>query len=112
MENFFDGIQKQAFTIVSNTMGYNAVWVPSNSEVSQTARILFKDATETAKLLQIEYDPERAIMEYYVGSFTGLKPLVDAKSDEYLTISTIQYLVDDIEVKEDGKTFLAHIRKA
>lgn len=111
MENLFDGIQHKAFTIVSNTMGYNATWTPSNNNTSLTARVLFKDATETAKLLQIEYDPERAIIEYFEGSFTGLKPLVDAKSDEMVTISNVQYVVDEVEIKEDGKTYLAHMRK-
>lgn len=112
MENLFDGIQHTAFTVVSNTMGYNATWTPSNSNIGETARVLFKDATETAHLLQLEYDPERAIMEYYVGSFSTLKPLVDAKSDEFVIISSVQYVVDNVEIKEDGKTFLAHIRRS
>lgn len=112
MENLFDGLQKTAFAVVSNTIGYNGSWTPSNDNLSQTARILFKDATETAKLLQIEYDPERAIMEYYIGSFAGLKPMVDAKSDEFVTISNVRYFVDSVEIKEDGKTFLAHIRRS
>lgn len=110
MENLFDSIQDTAFGIVSNTMGYNATWVPSNNAPAQNARILFKDASQTAKLLQIEYDPARAIIEYKIGDFTGLKELVDSKSDEMITVSGITYGVNAIEAKYDGKTFYAHLQ--
>jgi hypothetical protein len=112
MENLFDSIQASVFSVVSGTMGYTASWVPSNNAPEQTARILFKDASETSKVLQMEYDPQRAIMEYYRGSFEGLKSAVDGRDDEYISVSGIKYVVDDIEVKSDGKTFFAHLRKA
>lgn len=112
MENLFDSIQASVFSVVSGTMGYTASWMPLNNAPEQTARVLVKDASETAKLLQIEYDPQRAIMEYYFGSFEGLKQSVDARNDEYLLISGARYIVDDIEAKNDGKTYFAHLRKA
>jgi hypothetical protein len=112
MENLFDSIQASVFSVVSGTMGYTAFWMPSNNAPEQTARVLLKDASETAKVLQMEYDPQRAIMEYYRGSLEGLKQSVDARYDEYLQISGVRYIVDDIEIKNDGKTFFAHLRKA
>jgi hypothetical protein len=108
--NLFDDLQQNAFGIVVNTMGYPASWTPSAGGELQTATVLFNDASQTAKLLDVEYDPQRAMIEYYKGFFTGLKASVDAKNDEIIIVNGIPYGVNEIRAKYDGKTYFAHLQ--
>lgn len=75
----------------------------------QTAVVLFKDADETAQLLQVEYDPQAAMIEYFEGSLIGLKESVDNRNDEIITVNGIQYGVHKVRAKYDGKTFFADL---
>lgn len=109
MSNLFDDIQGSAFKVVTNTMGYDATWTPTAGGPEQTARVLFKDPTERAEMLNVDYDPGISMMEYYVGSFENLKPAVDAKNDEIVTINGDQYGVQTARKKYDGKTFYAEL---
>jgi hypothetical protein len=101
MTNLFDGYQRTAYT---------ATWLPSAGGSQQTAIVLFKDASETAKILEIEYDPQRAMIEYFITDFTELKTSVDAKNNEFITINDVRYGVNEIRAKYDGKTFFAHLQ--
>lgn len=112
MSNLFDGLQDTAFAIVTNTMGYTATWVPSSGLIpgGLTAQVLFKDATEMARLLQIEYDPQRAMIEYTINDLPGLKASVDLKTDELVVINGIQYGVEKVRALADGKTLAADLQ--
>lgn len=111
MQNLFDGIQSTAFDIVTNTMGYDAVWMPSDNSPSQTARILFKNPTESTRLQNVEYDPLLNTMEYKQGDFNGLKESVDQKNNEELEINGIRFRVLQITAKYDGKTLIADLEQ-
>lgn len=110
MSNLFDSLQDTAFGIVTNTMGYSASWTPSSSAELITGPILFKNATETAKILDVPYNPKRCLMEYHVGVFNQLKPLVDVGSEETVSINGIDYGVMQVTSKYDGKTFYAELQ--
>jgi hypothetical protein len=109
--NFFDDLQHTAFSIVADTMGYIATWTPSAGNTSTlTAQVLFKDPSETARALEIEYDPQRAMMEYQLGDLEGLKVSVDAKTNETIFIDNVPYGVNKIKALADGKTFRADLQ--
>ena len=108
--NLFDGLQRTAFAIVENTMGYPASWQPSSGGAVQTATVLFKDASETAKLLQVEYDPRRAMIEYFIDYFPGLKVSVNNKNDEIVFVNGLEYGVDEVTADADGKTLFAKLK--
>lgn len=111
MSNIFDGIQQTAFGIVANTMGYTASWTPAaGGSATQTATVLFKDASETCKLLQIEYDPRRAMMEYFVTGLIGLKTSVNNKVNEIVTVNGISYGVNEVKAAFDGQTIIAQLQ--
>lgn len=111
--NPFDTIQAAAFDVVTNTFGYAAKWAPSNDSAVQTAKVLYKDATENHGLSDQDYDLERYKMEYKSGDFVQLKGLVDAAgTNEKVQIETVEgvwleFMVRRIERKFDGKTFVA-----
>lgn len=105
-DNLFDGLQAATFDIVTATMGYTAVWQPSDGSPAQTARVLFKNPTESAKIGDQEYDPYRS-MEYKTGVFTALKSSVDANNTEEVTISGTGYYVRKVDGRFDGKTMIA-----
>ncbi len=107
--NLFDDLQRGAFGVVTHTMGYAASWQPTAGGAVQTATVLFKDASQTARVLQIEYDPKRAMIEYYDGHFNGLKASVNAKNDEVIMVNGVQYGVNAITADADGKTYIAHL---
>jgi hypothetical protein len=48
-------------------------------------------------------------MEYYAGTFDGLKEAVDAGNKEYITVRETTYFVQDITTKFDGNTYVAHL---
>ena len=107
--NLFDDLQRGAFGVVTHTMGYAASWAPSAGGAVKTATVLFKDASQTARLLQIEYDPKRAIIEYFDDQLTGLKTAVNLKRDEEIIVNGIAYGVNEIKADADGKTLIAHL---
>ncbi len=108
--SLFDAIQSNLHNAVNNTFGVTAAWNPSNGGDEKTAIVLFKDASETARMLGIEYDPQRPMIEYKIGDLTGLKESVNDKNDEILTINGIEYGVNDVKAKHDGKTFFADLQ--
>jgi len=106
-DNIFDDLQDAAFDVVTNTMGYDASWVPSEGGASLTARVLFNNPTETRKLSQVEYDPFRWEMEYKKGDFNGLKDAVDKNNIEIVTLNGKDFYVRQIVAKLDGRTLVA-----
>jgi hypothetical protein len=110
MPNLFDGLAQTTFGIVAKTMGYEVSWLPLAGGAAQTATVLFKDASETAKLLQVDYDPQRAMMEYFDADLVGLKASVDAKNDEIVIVNGISYGVNEIRADFDGKTMVAQLQ--
>lgn len=120
MPNLFDRLASQTFGINSRVMGYSAVWTPTDNSGVQNARILYKDPTETSKILKLEYNPYNYSLEYMKGDFTGLKELVDENNSDPEQIQ-ITFNDDPLEqelfnVREvhtiiDGKCFLALLEK-
>lgn len=118
MSNLFDGVQKTAFNVVTNTMGYDGSWTPSVGGSTQTARILFKNPDEawgignsdTAKD-EIEFYPGDVMIEYFIGSFTGLKEAVNDNKTETVVIEGDNYQVRSVRAKKDGKTLYGVLKK-
>lgn len=106
-DNLFDGLGNSVFSVVTATMGYTAVWQPSDGSPLQTSRVLFKNPTEHQKLADQEYDPYRYIMEFKRGVFEGLKQSVDANKVEEVTIGAANYYVRQVNGKYDGGTMVA-----
>lgn len=106
-DNLFDDLRDASFDVVSNTMGYEASWEPSEGGNVQTARVLFNNPTEGKKLSGVEYDPYHYEMEYRVGHFEGLKQSVDSNNIEAVTIRGKEYNVRQITAKWDGNTMIA-----
>ncbi|MCO5238864.1 MAG: hypothetical protein M9904_02305 [Chitinophagaceae bacterium] len=113
-ENIFDGMRDKAHDVVSNTMGYTASWLPSDStdgDEPLTARVLFNKPTDKEKVDGYEYDPYRYMMEYRNDFFPGLKDRVDSNRNETVFISGIEYYVRSIAAKYDGNTLIAELYK-
>lgn len=106
MANLFDGLQDTMFNTVTKTFGYQATWQPSSGDL-QLADVLYKDATQTAKLLDQEYDPRNCMIEYKESDFVGLKSLVDASHEIKIKVNELDYGVMKITSKYDGKTMIA-----
>ncbi len=112
VDNLFDGAQTAASKVVSNTMGYDAVWVPSDGShnAGYTARVLFKNPTENKELAGVNYDPDHYQMEYFEGEFPGLKTLVKANNGgEIVVIKSVGYNIQNVDTKHDGKTIIADL---
>lgn len=111
MSNPFEGYAKALTTVVSHTMGEDAIWIPSDRSAPAgiTARVLFNNPTKKNKLQDVEYNPFDWQMEYHKDSFDGLKALVDAGNSEVITINSTGYFVKDVITKWDGDTSLAKL---
>lgn len=112
MSNLFDSIQKAAFSIVTNTFGYEAKWQPSDGSDYQTARVLFKEPTKPHEIGSMDFDPFTYIAEYHPGHFPGLKESIDAGNSERVTINEIDYHVLKVDTIWDGKTHKLILQKA
>lgn len=111
MNNRFDRMAKIASSTISNLMGEPAVWLSPNRG-NIPGRALFKDPSEPTQIGDsegYEYRPSTATAEYYEGNFVGLKQAVDAETTEYLEIRGKRYLINAVDTKFDGKTYVAHL---
>lgn len=109
--NIFDGLEESTFNIVANTMGYQAVWSPSDGGVLLSAIVLYKNPSETARVLEVEYNPKRAMMEYFETDLPGLfEAVADKSNDETVVINGIEYGVNQVLSKFDGKSYTAHLQ--
>ena len=107
MDNLFDGLQATVFSIVTDTMGFNAVWQPSEGGPPVSGRVLFNDPSQKQQVGDMRYLPANCEMEYPVSLFVGLKPAVDKALLERVTIKGVTYNVSQVKQKYDGNTFLA-----
>lgn len=107
--NIFDDLQNMMFDVVSDTMGYDAVWITASPQ--KTARVLLKEPTEQYDLNGVPYSPFNYMMEYRRGEFDGLIDNVRHNSDERLLINGSEYYVRTIQAAYDGKTYRALLEK-
>ena len=105
--NLFDGIQDAAFDVVTNTMGYDAVWEPSDGPVHVSGRVLFNDPSKGKEVGSTEYLPLNYFLEYKEGVFPGLKDAVDESKPEIIVVNGLSYNVTQVKTKYDGKTYIA-----
>lgn len=110
-KNLFDDAQSAAFKIVTNTMGCDASWTPSDSSPVKTARVLYNDPTEKEQIDKADYDPYAYEMEYERGDLDGLKEMADELDDEEVIIDTRfglkTFFVRKVKGKFDGNTYIA-----
>jgi hypothetical protein len=107
----FDDIAEQTFSTVTALMGENAVWHSSDGR-EVTGKVLFKNPTEPLPIgdsEQYEYRPNNATVEYYAGTFDGLKDAVDAGNKEYISVKGDTYFIQEITTTFDGNTYVAHL---
>lgn len=111
MSNLFDGIRDTSFDIVTNTIGYDATWIPSDSShpAGYTARVLFKYPESDRKLSGATYSSFNYEMEYRRDFFPGLKLSVDATGTEQITVDGKNYHCRNVDVISDGNTFKAQL---
>jgi hypothetical protein len=110
--NPFDDIAKQVFSEVASVMGEKAVWHTSNGSGDIEGTVLFKDPSEVEQIggpEQYDYRPATPKIEYYNGTFVGLKELVDTQTEEQITVHGQRYLILSIEKIADGNTYKAHL---
>lgn len=110
-QNPFDNLSDKVFETVEKNMGYDASWSPADASPEQTARVLFGEPTRAEKLGEYadEFDPRTFFMEYWDGSFTGLFESVRSGVEEYVTINSKRYYVQDVKAKYDGRNYRAEI---
>jgi len=110
MPSPFDGLEKACFDRVSDTMGYDALWIPQDGSKpgGWTAKVLFNNPTKARKLSDVEYDPLNWSMEYHKEYFPRLKTAVDAaNTNEVVTIDGQAYYVRMVYTKYDGDSSMA-----
>lgn len=109
--NIFDNIQDSVFDTITTTFGYQATWIPADGSAQQSAKVLYKDATEKHGMSNIDIDVERYLMEYKAGDFVGLKKSVDQLENEVVRIQikqqVLEFSVKAVDTKFDGKTLVA-----
>lgn len=111
--NPFDTLKIKTFDVITQTMGYDAVWTNSVSSEVLTSRIGYKDPSEKQELSGIDsWNPSEPFMEYRIGFFSGLKELTDSNVFQKVTIDTKGvFYVREVQTKFDGDTFVARLAK-
>ncbi len=109
----FDDIARQAFREVASVMGEKAVWHSSNGSGDIAGEVLFKDPSEAEQIggpEQYDYRPNGPVIEYYAGTFDGLKELVDTEATvECITGHGQTYSVRTVDKIGDGNTYKAYL---
>lgn len=112
MGSRFDNMQRGAVEKVNNLFGFPAVWNPASSSPQQTATILFEDPTRLMELGGLsEYNPNAVLMEYKNGDFIGLRESANSGVNETVTVDGVPYYVRQVDLKYDGKTYIAILEK-
>ncbi|MDL2289954.1 hypothetical protein LJB95_00935 [Paludibacteraceae bacterium OttesenSCG-928-F17] len=107
----FDRLAKQVFNRINRTFGESAVWL-SGKRKRVNGTILFKDPTEPVQIgdtQTYEYRPNTVTVEFYAGTFDGLKTAVDRGTPQYMIVREQKYLIQEVTTKFDGKTLVAHL---
>lgn len=111
----FNSSQRSAFGVVHWLYGDLATWQPAAGGEIQTGKVLFSDPTELMGFNRkgthvpgmAEFDISACMIEYFVGTFPGLRESVASKNSEYITIEGKRYKVKVITAKYDGKSLYA-----
>ncbi|MCD8173798.1 MAG: hypothetical protein LUD76_10160 [Alistipes sp.] len=115
MPSVFDDLAGQTFATVANLMGVAAVW-RSSRKVHGEGTVLFKDPTEVQEIGEqagIDYNPAATVVEYYEGTFPGLKEASDKnRTPQFLMVEDKKYSVLRVSRIHDGRTYLAYLEPA
>jgi len=111
MSNLFDIVQRAAWGVVTNTMGYDATWQPADGSDEQTARVLLKEPTKEYELSGVDYTPHTFIMEYQRPDLAELFNSVAQGIIEQVTVDGAAYYVRHIAAIDDGKNYRAVLQK-
>lgn len=107
----FEALQRAAFGVIQDVMGFAATWTPAAGGDEKTARVLFQNPTEDMKLAGVDYAPDHWRMEYQIDDFPGLETAANRRqSAEIVEIEGTQYYVRKVSKKFDGKTFIADLQ--
>lgn len=106
----FQRLQERVFDIVTNVMGYDAVWSPYGGEASFTARVTFKDPHSDIELSGFPFTPKTQIAEWKKGDLPGLEDLFNSGMEE-LTVNEVIYSVIHVKGLHDGQTYQAVLER-
>lgn len=110
--NLFDSIQSNASGIVTQTMGYDATWLPAAGGDLQIGRVLLNRPTQKEGVDDVDYKAIRPRIEYFEGVFPGLLDSVRDNNTETVTIGGTNYICFNGELKFDGKTIVIYVEPA
>lgn len=110
---FFDNIADACFSVIGDIFGDIATWQPSAGGDIQTAKVLYKDATQEQDISNNDFVSERYTLEYSINDFVGLKQSVDNSGTEKVRLfkagKTLEFTVTGTGSKYDGRTLLAYL---
>jgi hypothetical protein len=112
MANIFDGLSDTAFDVTLATFGYDASWVPSAEPEATplTARVHFKDPSQTEELRGVDFAPLSPFIEYRKPSFPGLYEAIrEQNGGEVITVNGNAYNARHIEATHDGRVFKVYL---
>lgn len=118
MGNVFDNLKATAFNVVTNTMGYEALWYPDADLESEPipAKVLFNDPAKPETVGDRSFDNDRTTIEFKEGDWPGLKNSVDRKRPELIFVKGDYYYIYQIIGEKgsarDGETYTAILEKA
>lgn len=115
MPNIFSSfLEAEVFRITTDTMGFDAVWLPSLvPDTEHTARVHFQDPNKIGDKYEVKTVDFRALqpfMEYFEGDFPGLCETVEeagGTTHEIVSIEGVEYSVASVAKKWDGRTYRA-----
>lgn len=119
MGNVFDSLKATAFDVVTNTMGYEALWYPGADQDAEpiSAKVLFNDPAKPESVGgDRSYGYDRPTIEFKEGDWPGLKLSVDDKQPELIFVKGTYYYVHQIIGEKgsarDGETYTAILETA
>lgn len=107
--SLFDNIQENMMNTVLRIFGYTAQW--NNGTGVLSAEVLFGEPMAKMQVDDVEFNPVKYRMEYKAGDLVGLLEKVRKGNLEIVTIKGVDYAVEKIEAKYDGKTLVAEMDK-
>lgn len=116
-QNPFDSLSSRLFDRVEQTMGYDAIWLPSAGGAAKTARVLFGEPTQNDMLGEYadSYTPRTFFMEWWDDDFNGLFEAVREYQGEHVTISQDSgdryFYVRHVYKKYDGRNHRAELQE-
>jgi hypothetical protein len=110
--NIFDGIQKAAQAVVTNTMGYDATWVPLAGGDAFTGRVLFNEPTNPEEVAIADFEAMRPRVEFFEGDFPGLFESARKNKLEVIEINGRSFVtMANGSKKFDGKTIMIYLQE-